>query len=667
MKKTISKLLALALTAALVLTGCGGGTGEEANGGENTGSTENGGGESTGDSAAAEGDITDLVIPKLLTRELETFNWLYSQRSEDSENLTQLVDGLLEPTTEGTLAPGLAEEWGSEDQGKTWTFKLREGVKWVDMNGNEKADCVAQDFATSLEWVLNFYKNDSANTTMPLEMIEGAEEYYEWTKTLTQEEAYALDASEGSTFMEMVGIEVPDDYTVIYHCVAPKPYFDSVATYACLYPLAQGLVDELGIDGVKAMNNETMWYNGCYTMTSYIQGNEKTFTKNPTYWDQDCFLFDTVTIKMVESTDVAFQLYQTGEVDYTDLSESNLVTINGNENNEFYDYLVEKPADKYSYQIHFNYNKLLEDGTPDTNWNTAIANEAFRKALYYGWDISEYYTRVNAVNPMVCENNFYTMKGLVYTSDGTDYVELVREELGMEKENGETLLRLDADLAEQYKQQAIEELTPLGVTFPVTMDYYIAASNQVSLDSANVLAQTIANSLGDDFMQLSIKTYVSSSTQEVLNPHLQSITMNGWGADYGDPQNYLGNEVSGNDSAYYSRTQNNINDVEATEATQQLLDTYAEFTSLVEQADAITDDMDARYAAYAKAEAYMIEHVLTLPVYYNVPWCLTKINPYSKMNAMFGSQNEKMKNWETSADGYTTEEMEAIAAEHAAN
>ena len=135
------------------------------------------------------------------------------------------------------------------------------------------------------------------------------------------------------------------------------------------------------------MNNETMWYNGCYTMTSYIQGNEKTFTKNPTYWDQDCFLFDTVTIKMVESTDVAFQLYQTGEVDYTDLSESNLVTINGNENNEFYDYLVEKPADKYSYQIHFNYNKLLEDGTPDTNWNTAIANEAFRKALYYGWDI----------------------------------------------------------------------------------------------------------------------------------------------------------------------------------------------------------------------------------------------------------------------------------------
>lgn len=666
MKKKITSLLAVLLASAMVLSGC-------SNGATESTTTENGteGSQTEGTEATqteeAKHDITELVIPKVATRELQTFNILYSQLAADFENLCNLTEPLLEVDTYGELSPAIAEEWGTEDGGLTWTFTLRDGVKWVDMNANEKADCVAQDFATSLEWVLNFYKNDSANTTMPLEMIKGANEYYEYTKTLTQEEAYALDASEGSKFMEMVGIEIPDDHTLIYHCVAPKPYFDSVATYACLYPLPQGLVDELGVDGVKAMNNENMWYNGCYTMTSYVQGNEKTFTKNPAYWDQDCFLFDTVTIRMVESTDIAFQLYQTGEVDYTDLSESNLVTISGNENNEFYDYLVEKPADKYSYQVHFNYNKLLEDGTPDTNWNTAIANEAFRKALYYGWDVSEYYTRINAANPMICENNFYTMKGLVYTSDGTDYVELVREELGMPKENGETLLRLDKTKAAEYKQQAIDELTALGVTFPVEMDYYIAAANQVSLDSANVLAQSISNSLGDDFMVLNIKTYVSSSTQEVLNPHLQSITMNGWGADYGDPQNYLGNEVSGNDSAYYSRTQSNINDVEATEATQQLLDTYAEFTEMVAAADAITDNLDERYAAYAKAEAYMIEHVLTLPMYYNVPWCLTKINPYSKMNAMFGSQNEKMKNWETSADGYTSEEMEAIAAEHAAH
>ena len=99
MKKTVSRLLALALTAALVLTGCSGGGASEG---------ENG---STGSSAeAAEGEITDLYIPRLLTRELETFNILYSQRQEDSENLTNLIDGLLEATPEGTLEPGIAEE-----------------------------------------------------------------------------------------------------------------------------------------------------------------------------------------------------------------------------------------------------------------------------------------------------------------------------------------------------------------------------------------------------------------------------------------------------------------------------------------------------------------------------------------------------------------------------
>ena len=412
------------------------------------------------------------------------------------------------------------------------------------------------------------------------------------------------------------------------------------------------------------MNNENMWYNGCYTMTTYVQNNEKIFTKNPTYWDEDAQLFDTVTVKMVESNDVAFQLYQSGELDYVDLTESNLKTISGDENNPYYDQLVERPADKYSYQIHFNFDKRKEDGSVDTNWNTAIANEAFRLSWYYGLDLSEYYKRFNTINPMSCENNYFTMKGLVYTSDGTDYTELVHQELGLPELNGEKQVRLDAEKAEQYKQQAIEELTALGVTFPVEVDYYIAASNQTALDSATVFGQALSNSLGDDYVKLNIKTYVSSERTEVFDPKLHSITIRGWGADYGDPQNYLGQEMYGYDNAFYVQDYNYVKDVEETEATKDLLDTYKEFTKMVEEANKIYDDLDARYAAYAKAEAYMIQHGLVIPAYYNVPWCLTKINVYSKMNAMFGAQNEKMKNWETNSNGYTTEEMNAIVEEY---
>ena len=672
MKKTVSRLLALALTAALVLTGCGGGTTTEepADTSDNTGtteSTETTEGETAENTAPAENEITDLVIPKTLTRELETFNWLYSQRAEDSENLTQLVDGLLEANPEGTLSPGIAEEWGSEDGGKTWTFKLREGVKWVDVNGNEKAECNAWDFATGLEWVLNFYKNDSTNTSMPFEMIEGAEEYYEYTKTLSEEEAFALTAGEGSKFFEMVGMEIPDDYTIIYTCITEKPYFDTLAAYQSLYPMAQGMIDELGgVDAVQAMNNENMWYNGPYTMTSYIQGNEKVFTKNPLYWDTECKLFNTVTFKMVESSDVAFQLYQAGDLDSVGLTESALTTIARDPNNEYYDYLVPAVPSKYSYQMHFNYNKNNEDGTKDTNWNTAIANEAFRKSWYYGLNLSEYFKRSNAIDPFSCENNFYTMPGLVYTSDGTEYTELVREVMGLKESDGVTPARVDAAQAEQYKQQAIEELTALGVTFPIEADYYISASSQTALDSANVLAQAFSDGLGDDYVKLNICTFISSTTNEVVVPHLHSFVINGWGADYGDPQNYLGQECYGNPNAYYSENYSYINEItEPDDTNADLIAAYQEYTSMVEAADAITTDLDARYQAYAEAEAYMLDHVFVLPCNYSIGWCLSKVDNDSKIYAMYGSQNEKMKNWVTNSDGYTSEEKgvaEQIAA-----
>lgn len=254
MKKTASRLLALALTAALVLSGCGGGgTTTEEKPAENTGSTTEQGGEKKEEekkeeaAALASGDeISDLVISKLITRELETFNILYSQRAEDGENLTNLVDGLLEVDTDGKLVPGIAEEWGTEDGGLTWTFKIRQGVKWVDVNGNEKAECTAKDFAAGLEWVMNFHKNNSSNTSMPLEMIKGAKEYYEYTKTLSEEEAFALNAEEGSKFREMVGLETPDDYTLVYHCITQKPYFDTLATYNSLYPISSVMIEELG-------------------------------------------------------------------------------------------------------------------------------------------------------------------------------------------------------------------------------------------------------------------------------------------------------------------------------------------------------------------------------------------------------------------------------------
>ena len=604
---------------------------------------------------ASADEIKDLRAYETINREMETWCYHYSQAAVDLNVLSNFYDHLLTNDANGALVPCVAKEWSSPDGGQTWIFKLNEGVTWVDYQGNYKADCTAQDWITGLEWVLNYGKNQAANTSMPIEMIKGAGEYYEYTKSLGDEEAKKLGTEK---FLEMVGLEAPDDYTLIYHCVDKLSYFPSVACYNCLAPLSAKLIEEIGVDGYFGADYTTMWYNGPYTCSEYIYQNEKVLTKNEAYWNKDNVkLFDTVTIKMVESADVAFQWFSAGDLDYIDLNQANLSTIYNNEGNEFHDNLVEARPTKYSYQMHFCWDKKNEDGSADTNWNTAIANENFRLALYYGLDITDYLARTNFIHPLSCQNYCYTANAVSVNSEGKDYTQMVRDELGLQYDS-EKFVRRDENKAAEYKAKAIEELTAAGVELPVKMAYYIAGSSQTAKDTADTFAQLISDCLGDDLVVLDVHTYVSKLNTEVRDPQLASIYINGWGADFADPVNFLGQETYGDDNAYYSKAYSKINN--ATD--EKLIATYKEFTELVNTAKAITDDLDARYAAFAKAEAFWIQHALTIPWSYEVTWKVTSINEYSKIYTAYGNQSERYVNWETNSDLYTTEDYEAIKA-----
>ena len=604
---------------------------------------------------ASADEIKDLRAYETTNREMETWCYHYSQAAVDLNVLSNFYDHLLTNDANGALVPCVAKEWSSPDGGQTWIFKLNEGVTWVDYQGNYKADCTAQDWITGLEWVLNYGKNQAANTSMPIEMIKGAGEYYEYTKSLGEEEAKKLGTEK---FLEMVGLEAPDDYTLIYHCVDKLSYFPSVACYNCLAPLSAKLIEEIGVDGYFGADYTTMWYNGPYTCSEYIYQNEKVLSKNEAYWNKDNVkLFDTVTIKMVESADVAFQWFSAGDLDYIDLNQANLSTIYNNEGNEFHGNLVEARPTKYSYQMHFCWDKKNEDGSADTNWNTAIANENFRLALYYGLDITDYLARINFIHPLSCQNFCYTANAVSVNSEGKDYTQMVRDELGLQYDS-EKFARVDTAKAAEYKTKAIEELTAAGVELPVKMTHYIMGSSQTAKDSADTLAQLISDCLGDDLVVLEIRTYVSKLNTEVRDPQLASIYINGWGADFGDPINFLGQETYGDDNAYYSKAYSKINN--ATD--EKLIATYKEFTDMVNTAKAITDDLDARYAAFAKAEAFWIQHALTIPWNYEVTWKVTSINEYSKIYTAYGNQSERYVNWETNSDLYTTEDYEAIKA-----
>ncbi len=655
MKAKRIKMLSLALAATMLLAACGGGGGKANN--------PTGSGSNAGDPVAPSNGgepIKEIVLWESSgTRELENFFIQNTEQAKDLNVLCNAYAPLLEIDNKGVLQPAVATEWGSEDDGLTWTFKLRDGVTWVDVDGNYKADLTSQDWVTGLEWVLNFHKNGANNVSMPIAMIEGAKEYHEWTESLSPEEAMALDTTK---FLEMVGIEAPDANTLIYHCWKNAPYFDTVATSACLYPLSQGLIDELGVENMVGMSNSQMWYSGPYTIPSYIMNNEKVLTKNPSYWDKDASLFDTVTIRMVGDTNLDDQLYETGEVDQCDLDESNLRAIYEDENHEFHDQLVEKRPRKYSYQMHFNFQKLDKDGNPDVNWNKAAANENFRKSIYYGMDLTNRWARDNFIYPSHCENLAYTMKGLLYFSDGTDYVDKVIQTLGYPTESdGQNPRRYDAGKAAEYRDKAIEELTAQGVTFPVEMDYYVLAGNQAAQDAATVL-KNIIESIGDNYIKVNIKTYVASLTQEVTNVQLHSVNTSGWGADYGDPENFLGQELYQDNGAYYSNKYSYINKVDEA-AAPELIATYKEFTEMARAAGEICDDLDARYQAYVDAEVYFLEHALTIPFNYEVVWQLTHVNDYSKMEAMYGCQTYTYKNWETSTEAYTTADYEGFLAD----
>ena len=648
-----------AVGAASLLAACG----EKSN---NTGNGAAASGAAAPNSTGAP-PLKEFISFESGNRELESWNMLYTQKAEDANVVTNLWDGLLSFDRYGKVVPAIASSWEHNEDATVWTFHLRDDVDWVDCNGEVKAHLTSKDFLVGFEWVMNAIKNEANNTSMPNDTIVGAYEYYELTKE-------AGDAAADMTYEDMlaagVGIEAPDDYTLVFTCPSACPYFDTVAAYNSFYPVAPALIEELGVDGFRSCDNTTMWYNGPYVVEEYIQGNTKSYIPNPNYYDAaNVSRFERFTVTMISDGSISLQLYQSRELDEVDLGESNITTIQSDPSNEYNQQLCEKRAKKFSYCFIFNYDKKNTDGTPDENWNKAIANKAFRQCFSKGMVLNKFFARYNPINPLKCENDFFTMKGLCYTSDGTDYTNLVAKEMGLDGEayDGKTMKRLRANNGDitELKKQAMEELSAIGVTFPVHCSYYILAGSTSALDSATVLKQCFTDSFGDDFIVLDINTFVSSTMKEVVAPKLQSFVHMGWGADFGDPINFLTQIIVHDDNAYYSCNMTNIagivNNGPASYQTE-LVAAYEKFTDLVNEGRAIVDDTDARYAAFAKAEAYFLDENLIFPTVYDITWCLTHVNEYSKINAMYGPCNYKAVNWETSEEAYTTEQYDEFAA-----
>ena len=231
-----------AVGAASLLAACG----EKSN---NTGNGAAASGAAAPNSTGAT-PLKEFISFESGNRELESWNMLYTQKAEDANVVTNLWDGLLSFDRYGKVVPAIASSWEHNEDATVWTFHLRDDVDWVDCNGEVKAHLTSKDFLVGFEWVMNAIKNEANNTSMPNDTIVGAYEYYELTKE-------AGDAAADMTYEDMlaagVGIEAPDDYTLVFTCPSACPYFDTVAAYNSFYPAAEDLINELGIEGANVL------------------------------------------------------------------------------------------------------------------------------------------------------------------------------------------------------------------------------------------------------------------------------------------------------------------------------------------------------------------------------------------------------------------------------
>lgn len=610
----------------------------------------------------------DINLAHLREYEIVSFNASIAEEKGDQFVLSNTLEGLTANGKNGTVLPALAESWFHNGDYTEWTFKIRDNAKWVDINGVEKGTVMAEDFATAIEWRLNRVKNvEDSYPCILLEFLAGALEYTDKTERMNYNSAWDLTA-DSSEFLNTVGVTVnAADNSITFELIKPASNFPAIVAgseFVSLQPMSEAMIVEIGLHNVNSMDNTDMWYCGPYLLKEFVRGNYKVYEPNPLYWDlidgnaEDCKLFERVVVTMVGDYHDAYRLFEAGQLDYVEIDGevANDVVASGS---PYADNLVGKVLKPYSYQMHWNYNKYDADkpildaagnqqydyyGDPlyeeDLNWNKAIANEDFRLSLYYGWELSNYYARTNPVDPLLVENYTNTLTGVVYTSDGNDYTELVKERLDLGAYNGESMVRLNQSKAQQHKEAAKEALLALDVTFPIEIDYYVKGDMPESQETLAILRNCLTQSLGDDYVTINICTYEDSLSREVRDPQLQSIAINGWGMDYRDPYNNLF-QFAVDENSYYSYNWNNIIDLlnDHEDYAKEVVSQFRTYASMLEEAEQYSGDV--RLNKLADAEAYLISHGLVTPASIAVGYCIGYIDPDSMTNS-------SMKNWEVS-------------------
>ncbi len=625
-----------------------------------------GSGSSGSSSGAASADTSSYTI--LYSSQPSTLNYLTTASDVEMVVGANCVDTLLEFDNKGALKEGLATSWEFDEATLTWTFQLRD-ENWVDMNGEVVAPVTAQDFVDALRYLLT-PDYAASNVGLVTSYIAGADEYYNYQVNLTNANngyvgddgtTYTVDAAgvvtvstpgaEAQTFQpvdfDAVGVKAVDEHTLTYTLTYNFPGFLSLLVYLPYEPAYGPLLEEMGDQ--FATSAETTYSCGAFYLAEYIPLESWVMKKNPENYDADNVFIETVSRIYNAEADVnGPEMVKRGESDEAtigaDILDSRLADESTMDLGS-----MDRPNTNYTYFYLFNFMPFyhefsgqtvegLDDAYEPENWAKAINSTNFRKAFLYGINNSvtlavtapegyEGYKLNTVTPPSFCAND-----------DGVDYTQC--GDLASITEF------FDEAKAKEYRDAAIQELTAQGVTFPVKVQLPYNPSTNNWDRQCQIFKQQLEGVLNDgaDFIDIIITEGPSDNyLSAVRRAGKYCFQMCNWGADYSDPETETDPfyQAPGERGGRYAYLRTGVEDGFITGETADAIMAYM---TAVEEAKAITSDINARYDAFAKAEAMLINNALVIPMGMSVPaYLATRLNYWEGQYASTGFSNKRLK------------------------
>ena len=549
----------------------------------------------------------------------KTFSYVYAMdpssldysvtsKSSTSDVIANVVDGLLENDKYGNLIPSLAEDWSVSKDGLTYTYKLRKGVKWYTSDGEEYAEVKAKDFVTGLKHAAD---GKSDGLSLIQDSIKGLAEY----------------VSGESNDFSTVGVKAIDDYTVEYTLNKPESFWNSKVTTATMLPVNEEFLNSKGSD-YGAPTPSGILYNGPYFLKSLTSKSVIEYEKNPNYWDKDNVKIDNIKLTFYDGSDQESLIRSFTQGAYTTArlfpTSSNFESTK----QEYGDKIVYSPQEATSYYLTVNvnrqsYNKTAKtDEAQKTSTKEALLNKNFRQALNFALDRHSYTAQLNGeegANKII--RNSLVPHDYVQVGEKT-FGELAQAELVSYGDQWKDVALTDGkdtiyspEKAKAAFAKAKEELQAKGVTFPIHLDIPVEQTDVIAVQQTNSLKQSIESSLGTenvivDVLQMTDNEKMSITSQAKV-PSQKDYDLNGtgWGPDYQDPATYLNILDAKKGSALKHLGIKRGNDPEV--MAQVGLD---EYKKLLDDAAAETSDLNKRYEKYAKAQAWVSDSSLLIPV-----------------------------------------------------